>query len=56
MFTSDNAAVLAGDIVKSKDLAPGELDKVFQSMSDAARAIGAWQGQSACFTRFCSDG
>ena len=56
MFTSDTAAVLTGDIVKSQDLPAGELDKIFDALLDAARAIGAWQGQSACFTRFRGDG
>jgi hypothetical protein len=52
----DQWAVFTGDIVKSSDLSAEALAATFDTLSEAADAIEAWQGASARLTRFRGDG
>lgn len=49
-------AVLTGDIVKSRALPPGDLDKVFAALSNTAKRIEAWQNAPVHLSRFRGDG
>ncbi|MEO0990043.1 MAG: hypothetical protein AAFX00_03725 [Pseudomonadota bacterium] len=49
-------AVLTGDIVRSRALPEGGLDRAFAALGRAAECIAEWQGASARLTRFRGDG
>ena len=49
-------AVLTGDIVKSRALPPGDLDRVFAALSETATVLEGWQNMPVRLSRFRGDG
>jgi len=49
-------AVLTGDLIGSTTLARGDVERAFSALTEAAKAIGGWQGSPTRFSRSRGDG